>query len=170
MYGVEMRTLDDIRILLHKFYAGETSSEEEAELADFFSASDDLPEDMLADKRLFATLAEMSNAEDVPEWLEERISSAIDRECSQSRHLRVKKFKRLLTGAAAVLIVAFGVTLLLRNETPKLRHGEITDSTVAYKTTEKTLLYISEKMNKAEASFQRANMILKNLENSQNKQ
>lgn len=52
-----MKSVDEIRLLLAKFYDGETSQVEESELLDFFKNSESIPEDLLADKAVFLSLA-----------------------------------------------------------------------------------------------------------------
>lgn len=53
--------INDIRLLLEKYYEGATSLTEEKQLADFFNEADDdrIPKDLIADKKLFATMREV---------------------------------------------------------------------------------------------------------------
>lgn len=53
--------INEIRLLLEKYYEGVTSLTEEEQLAAFFNEADDdrIPKDMIADKKLFATMREL---------------------------------------------------------------------------------------------------------------
>ena len=71
------KDFENMRFLLHKFYAGETDEGEEALLADFFATHRELGE-MEADRIIFEQLYG-AMPENVPEGLEERLESHIDR-------------------------------------------------------------------------------------------
>lgn len=55
-------TIEQIKSLLSRFYEGQTTPDEERQLADFFRR-EDVPEDLQQDKQLFLMLAQISDQE-----------------------------------------------------------------------------------------------------------
>ena len=52
-----MKSENEIKLLLEKFYEGTTSSEEELIIKEFFLTCDDISDDLKADKELFDIFA-----------------------------------------------------------------------------------------------------------------
>ena len=69
--------LTKIRILLEKFYDGESTLEEENQLIIFFS-SEDIPESLESDKKLFLSMKCKDSDIKVPDDLNDNISDFID--------------------------------------------------------------------------------------------
>ena len=68
---------NDIEKLLARFYAGETTAEEEQTLKEYFARTD-VPPALHADRDMFRQLTE-EDLPEVPEGMEERLSAFIDR-------------------------------------------------------------------------------------------
>ena len=69
-------TIEQIKSLLARFYEGQTTPEEERQLADFFRR-EDVPEDLQEDKQLFQLLAQTSNQE-MPQDIAEEITAFVN--------------------------------------------------------------------------------------------
>lgn len=106
----------EIRGLLDRWYAGETTPDDERRLAGLLaSAGTDLPADLAADSALFAELTQLKTEETpVPGELDRRIDSAIEREMSGAAGFGKAVRRRIaagIAGAAAVCAVVAGVFL-----------------------------------------------------------
>ena len=74
-----MMNIEIIRQKLQHFYDGTSTTEEEEELIEFFAHATSLPEDLMADKMMFASMSRAKNEEqDVPDNLEERLLAKVD--------------------------------------------------------------------------------------------
>ena len=69
-------TIEQIKSLLSRFYEGQTTPEEERQLADFFQR-EDVPEDLQQDKRLFLLLAQTSEQE-MPQDIADEIAAFVN--------------------------------------------------------------------------------------------
>ena len=97
-----MESVNDIRLMLERFYRGETSLEEEQRLRDWF-ASASVPEDLIPDQELFRSLEMATETVDVPADLDQKIIAGIDQ--AERRATRTRRISRLRGGA--VLAHAF---------------------------------------------------------------
>lgn len=74
-----MMNIEIIRQKLQHFYDGTSTTKEEEELIEFFAHATSLPEDLMADKMMFASMSRAKNEEqDVPDNLEERLLAKVD--------------------------------------------------------------------------------------------
>lgn len=107
----------EIRGLLDRWYAGETTPDDERRLAGLLaSAGSDLPADLAAESALFAEMTQLKSEEtSVPEDFDRRIDSALEREMSGAAGfetaLRRHRLVAGIAGAAAVCAVVAGVFL-----------------------------------------------------------
>lgn len=101
---------NNIKILLERYYNGETTQQEEQQIKEFF-ATGDVPEEMLADKRMFDELSSAGEPE-VPSYLDDKISRTIDAEAKKHRTVRL----RLLGGVAAMLCIIFSLNAFLSRQ------------------------------------------------------
>lgn len=69
-------TIEQIQSLLSRFYEGQTTPEEERQLADFFRR-EDVPEELQEDKQLFLMLAQISDQE-MPTDIAEEITAFVN--------------------------------------------------------------------------------------------
>ena len=106
--------IDHIRLLLHKFYEGETTPAEESHLEAFFrdSPACEIPDDLAEDRRLFSSMTTLHPTEsemNIPDDLFERIS-----EISFTNHTQIsEKAQRNQTRRTGYILAAACVCLLL---------------------------------------------------------
>ncbi len=106
-----------IKDLLNRFYAGETSLEEEIVLKQYF-ASDESTYEMDSDKELFAILSDNFDEVEVPESLDGDLANMIERLASQDRQGRRVKIS-FRYAAAAVAILAICLVAFLPHRLPQ---------------------------------------------------
>lgn len=125
-----------IKELLEKFYNGESSREEEMKLTAFFASAVELPEDLEADRKVFAALSEAAAFGEAPADLDAKIMAAIDASTEQqslasaeeNHHQPLRRLgnlrysstlRRIFIGISAVAAVVALVFLLpFGNEKP----------------------------------------------------
>lgn len=158
---------EQIRQLLDKFYAGETSENEEASLAEFFRG-ENLPSEFSADQKLFGALAKC--AQEVPAGLEEKISLFIDRLNKEQPEMRKRTHKSYMwsrvAGAAAsvALIASIGLWQYSAAQKNKVRADTYRSPEEAREATLKALELFSQNLSKGLEPVQKAN---KELEKTQ---
>lgn len=107
----------EIRGLLDRWYAGETTPDDERRLAGLLAAAGtELPADLAADSALFAELTRLKAEETpVPDDLDRRIDSALEREMTGAagfgKAVRRRRIVAGIAGAAVVCAVVAGVFL-----------------------------------------------------------
>lgn len=149
-----MKSVDEIRLLLGKFYEGETSFGEEQLLVDFFATCSDIPDDLKADKAVFAELSEIDMGDNVaiPEGFAEELCDAIEKEI---RKQNIKQFKPCWNWSrvAGIVAIVCAITLTgvcLFNQTEHSSGGKVyvpQTEEDAIAVTSKALLLVAEKMN-----------------------
>lgn len=162
----------DINKLLNSFYEGQTSQEEEKVLYKFFT-EDNISEDMASEKHIFLKFySEQQN--DIPPHLEEKLSSLIDSLDKEEHHkLRPsvglpiektdKSWRWVISIAASILIIiSAGIFTYLgnNNKTPMLV-DTYSNPEDAYIETQKTLLLVSNKLNKGIKQVEKVNDIIR---------
>jgi hypothetical protein len=160
-----MESIKEIRILLERFYQGETSLEEELRLQRYF-ASHTVPEELIPDKELFKAFGEGEDSVEVPEELDEKILQSLDRlEKKETRTRRISMYS--LSGLAAGLLVMIAVYLFfLRDDNrPMLASNQIADTYAdpmqAYEEAKKTLVYVSNKLNTGTSELEQVKQVSK---------
>lgn len=102
-----------IKDLLEKFYEGTSSQEEYDILSEFFNSGENIPQDMEADRRMFAALSDPSKYAVPPADLQEKIMEAVDNapitRTVAGASLHRKRFPRISIAsfAAAAAVIAF---------------------------------------------------------------
>lgn len=159
-----MKSVDEIRLLLVKFYDGATSQAEESELQDFFVNATEVPEDLIADRAVFLSLAEaeteVMDGIEIPDSLTEELSLLIDREEQKEVATSTSwwTWKRVTAVAASVCVVAaLGIFLITGNvssetgvEESGLKHAYVPQTEEgAIAETSRALMILSEKMTLA---------------------
>lgn len=102
--------INHIKSLLEKYYEGMTTPEEEKTLTEYFSSATDIPEELEADRKLFAVLGDTSSYADLPADLDARIMAAVDNTTGAKEKPTRRRFSWItVTGiaAAAAAIVVF---------------------------------------------------------------
>lgn len=103
--------IKQIRELLDHFYQGATTPEEERQLASLLQNAEDLPADLEADRRLFASLSA-----DIPTETANRIENALEAEMAKARSPFTSRRRRWAiagVAAACLAIASVGVSLLI---------------------------------------------------------
>ena len=146
-----MESLSKIRVLLDRFYSGETTLEEEKRLEQYFRETP-VPEEMLPDKELFLSMESNPVDVEIPDDLNSKILQAIDKvDRKEIKTRRIGLFS--LSGLAAGLLVMISVYLFFLKDKPD---GLLSNSTMkdtyedpmdAYEEVKKTLAYVSDKFN-----------------------
>lgn len=160
-----MESIKDIRRLLEKFYRGESTLEEERMLQQYF-ASTPVPEELIPDKELFEAFGEGADQVEVPEDLNGKILSSINRlEKKETRTRRISIYS--LSGLAAGLLVMIAVYLFfLRDDNRSLiASNQMTDTyedpMQAYEEAKKALVYVSNKLNTGTSELEQVKQVSK---------
>ncbi len=156
---MKTKNLEKIRVLLEKFYEGETDRNEEELLKSFFLSAN-APADMEADRQLFLALHEESSLE-VPdgEGFEELFFDALeDIEKKEQKSARTI-YLRFAAIAASFLLIAGSYFLIVHEygiEKNGLSYQEYSpeDPEKAYKEAKNALLLVSSVMNKGTEELQ----------------
>ncbi|MDE6342733.1 MAG: hypothetical protein K2K93_10475 [Muribaculaceae bacterium] len=109
--------IDKLRSLLHKYYEGETTPEEEALICSCFSeGAEDIPQDLTDDRIFFSSMKELSScsaAPEIPDDLLGKINRSIAEKSSVVSDERKKRWRHsfFIAGAAAAacLVLAAGI-------------------------------------------------------------
>lgn len=111
--------IKEIRDLLERWYAGETSAAEEARLGDLLVSGTDLPEDLKAEVRLFAEFSlDEDELAEIPDVYEKRITAALEREMAAGTGKRILPaahgWRRLRWAAVAAVACLAGLVFVFR--------------------------------------------------------
>jgi hypothetical protein len=146
-----MENLAEIRKMLDRFYAGETTLEEEKKLQDYFSSAR-IPEELIPDKDLFRSLGNATDSVSVPEGLNQKILSVIsEQEKKVIRTRRISVFSLSGLAAGLLVVIALYVGYVKNNGGGRLASNQITDTYTdpqdAYEEAKRTLAYVSNKLS-----------------------
>jgi len=133
----------NIEQLIEKYYAGETSEQEETQLRAYFSAKD-IPDSQMAAKLYFMAL-KASADEKLGDDFDSKLMAQLSDEKPAST-FRIWTYRISAVAAVILLMLAiwFGADLVQ----PKSVYGTITDPKLAFAETQKVLDEVSKKMNK----------------------
>lgn len=133
----------EIQNLIDKFYAGETTEQDERQLKSFFD-QEGLPQKFTSDKAYFLAM-QSASVEELDDSFDNKLFAKIEQKQP------VKTFKLWnysLSGVAAAILVFlavwFGTDLLQTNKV----YGTIEDPHIAFAETQKALDEVSKKLNK----------------------
>jgi len=134
-----------LKTLLDKYFEGLTTLKEEQALLDFFTGEADNSPEWNHYKRYFTLLKETRLQSVHTPAFEQRLDAFID---TQAITPKVVRFPLLRFAAAASIALILGISsfLLIRSQLNRER-DTYTDPQLAYAEAQKTLLYISGKMN-----------------------
>jgi hypothetical protein len=162
---------EKINELLHLYYEGATSPEQEQEFYRCLKKDGDIPESLRSEAELFLKLFSQSYAEDnsidIPKGFDERLNALLDRFAAKE-----KKRKRILLwkqagGIAASVAILLSAGILFKQN----MHSGLTDTystpEEAYAETQHALMLVSERLNegfsrleKADGNIMKVNEIL----------
>ncbi len=145
-------TTQELRKQMDSFFEGKLSDSEEQALKDYL-ASHEVPPALLDEKRLVLALMSGS-AVPMPEGLEERMSSFIDRLPAHKRQIRLTPLWRWVGGVAAGLVLAasVGISIARHTATPKLSEQEM----YACAEAQRALILVSQKLNEGTRYYRQA--------------
>lgn len=156
---MKMKNLNKIRVLLEKYYEGETDRNEEKILKSFF-LSGKVPADMESDRQLFLTLHEEASLR-VPdgEGFEERFFGSISGNEKTEQKSNRTIYLRFAAIAASFLLIAGSYFLIVHEygiERNGLSYQEYSpeDPEKAYEEAKSALLLVSSVMNKGTAELE----------------
>lgn len=136
----------EIRSLLDKYFAGNTTLEEEAVLRRYFIETTSIDEEFLNDKAYFEVLSDAENALPDIKGIENRLSTFMDEHAAIKRRVFSHRTFRIILAAASVLLIG-GLSLVIGLYSIKKQPADTySDPQMAYYEAQKTLLFISQKM------------------------
>ena len=140
-----------MKALLEKYYNGDTSTEEEEILKNYFER-DDISDEFVADKDIFMyNIHEKSNLNSIPD-ISDQIWNNIEKQEVIIENKRRKSINYTLLRVAAGITILVASFFLLKNDifnnSQNIQFTDTYDSPEqAYLETKKTLLYVSELLN-----------------------
>jgi hypothetical protein len=150
---------DKIESLITKFYAGETTLEEEAILRDYFK-QEVVPEKFHDAREYFNFLIEEKELE-LDSSFDDKVLRAI--ESSDGKPATVKMWTVGISSAAAAILVFLMIWIGTDLLQPREVYGTISDPSLAFHETQKLLSVVSKKMNKG---LQPAEKTVKKVDNN----
>ncbi|WKN40957.1 hypothetical protein [Tunicatimonas pelagia] len=146
--------LTTIRELVEKYWNGETSLEEEAQLQRYFQ-EEEAPADLKKEAALFRYYQANTQSHTLNEQFDEQLTQRIEREQTKQRWLT---YQPLLRIAAAVVLVIMAA-ILFRTEwmdeaNPVATEDTYEDPRLAYEQTREALLLVSSLMNEGTQHIQ----------------
>lgn len=144
-------TTQELRKQIDSFFDGNLSETDEQALRDYL-ATHEVPQDMLEEKRIVLTL--VPGTPQIPEGLEERLSSFIDRLPARKKAIRFTPVWRWVSGVAAIVILASAAGLYFTRQPaqPQLSEQEM----YACAEAQRALLLVSQKLNEGTQQWQEA--------------
>lgn len=159
--------------LVRKYYAGETSAQEEKALREYMETCKDLPEYFAPEKELFTMYSRAADSDIPATGYMENLEKLIE-EQGQKRVSISKPVLHWVSGIAAGLAILVGSYLMVLNKHESRRialKDTYTDPQQAYEEARKVLLYVSEKMNEGTsplAGISKMNQSMENLQKLNN--
>lgn len=148
--------VEEIERLLADFYEGNTDEQEEERLKEAFR-TEEVPEHLLADKKLFLGLLDQEmNVENAPAGLESKLSRLIDEKAEEEqlffRRNKVKRNWCWAGGIAATILlltgIGYAVSSIGEGIRPPTPQDTFSDPEAAYKALQATLIEVSTNLNK----------------------
>lgn len=151
--------MDVIRQLLDKYYNGETNSNEEKILQDFFS-KDDVPAEFVIDRDLFKHMASVKKgvSAGIPDDMKKRLSEKIDTWEKQEfrRKTVIRSFYKYTAGIVASVLLAVGIGLSVLSSSSKGMEDTFDNPQEAYMATEDALRLFAEVLDKGNTQMDKA--------------
>jgi hypothetical protein len=139
---------NQIKQLLTRYYEGATTLEEEKMLLEYFTAEGEIPADLVSYGRPFLFLGTAAGEMQNTRALESRLSELIDNQDSARRPVsRQSNLHRYLAAASVAILIGISGIFIYRTQKGVPR-DTYTDPVAAYSEAQRTLLYISDKMNR----------------------
>jgi len=140
--------LNEIKKLLENYYEGSASLQEEQQLRNYFQ-NNEVPDELSADKELFAYVQKEASSVPLSVGLEEKLAGWVDeqnqKEGKSKRMLFSLKMASIAAGLAIMIISYMAIDQYNKK---KLSKDTFRDPQIAYAEVKRTLLYISEQLNR----------------------
>ncbi len=135
---------EEIKLLLERYYEGDSTNEEEQLLKDFFSQAD-IPEDLYCERDIFRYYLQSVVIPEPASDLENRIISALDSLDQKSESLKRRRIFGILTGIAAGILILTGTYFIfVQKSEPRDTYS---DPEIAYAETMRILYDVSGRLN-----------------------
>ena len=140
--------IKEIKVLLQKYYSGDTTLNEEEILKRYLVDNPEVPEELSAEKEQFAMYCRAKNAGIPFDDFERNLEALIDNQKVKYPVFNMRNIKFKIAALAASVLILFGVYNSIKYFTGKPGYKDtIEDPYLAYQETKRTLLYVSEKLN-----------------------
>lgn len=152
--------IDKINELLDRYYDARTTETEEEDLKQFFQ-KDEVPPQLATEKEMFLQLLSAAGDTNVPEGLEERLSSVIDRwESRESITIQPRQTTRIrhlqwIGSIAASLLIALSFSWYLYEPAPT-RTDTCATPEEAYMEAQRAFTHFSAALNKGMTQMETA--------------
>lgn len=133
---------NNVKQMLNRFYAGETSPEEEGQLKRFF-ASDDVPESLRVDQLMFQSLQVASSEPSLGAAFDEKVLTQIEQKPVRKRIVR---WSYAVAGLAAGVLIL--ISLWMGGFLTSQPYGTIDNPQLAFAQTRAALQKVSKNLNK----------------------
>ena len=135
----------EIKIILEKYYRGETSDDEEIALKNYFDMGN-VPDEMKEEQQIFSYYTASGKIPDASDGFERKIIKAVEDLDGHKGILKHRKELIAVASIAAGMLLLIGSYLFLQNGS---RSGDtFSDPQLAYAETIKILYDVSTRMNK----------------------
>jgi hypothetical protein len=139
--------INQIRLLLAKYFEGTTTLEEEQTLQTYFTTTGDIPDELVSYKQQFVLLNDLAAGKAIPETLKQKIAEKIDSLVLDAKPASQKPLFSLWRIAASIaILIAISGVIFYQSQKSETK-DTYTDPQLAYQEVQKTLLYVSQKIN-----------------------
>jgi hypothetical protein len=151
--------LNEIKKLLEKYYDGDSSTEEDNLLMQFFR-NNTVPDDLKTDQELFLHAYNQKITVPTSMGLEDKLIGIIDRE-AKKENKRAKTFflYKISSIAAGIAIVVIIYLAIQTKSSNNALADSYNDPKLAYEQMKRTLLYISQNLNHGTEKLQHVSKI-----------
>ncbi|MBN1791863.1 MAG: hypothetical protein JW830_15290 [Bacteroidales bacterium] len=140
--------INQVKLLLTKYFDGETTLEEERMLQGYFSDETEIPDELITYRQQFMLLSSSARTEYDTGKLDLRISEMIDNlDAAMPEQGRSKALFRYLAAASIILMLGVSGILIYQARSNAVR-DTYSDPQIAYQEAQRALMYVSQKMNK----------------------
>lgn len=150
-----MENIEYIKLLLEKYFEGNTSLEEEQILRGYLKEHS-FPDELKSEALWFSELDRQRNSKSDISELEQQLSSWVDHQNKKEKNIR---FRNWTLGIAAGLALAIGTTFFFQYKQTKKYRDTYQDPQIAYLEAKKVLLYVSQTLNHGTEKLQTVSRI-----------
>ncbi len=149
---------EKIRQLLEKYYDGQTTTDEESLLKEFFS-SRDVPDELKSDREIFNYFVLSSGIPEPATGFEKRIIDNVEKAEQRTSGSRMRRIYRFVSGIAAGIIIVTGLYFLFIDRPEN--SDTFSDPVIAYNEAMKILYDVSGRMKQGTKELEKIGMMQK---------